>query len=333
MYPYPEAPWYGIFVKEQVDALRREGIEVDVSVHLGAQSRWNYLWGVGDLRRHLRSRRYDLIHSHHPYSSFLALAARRLAMRKIPIVQTFHDSEIFRRATDYSQDPLRRLKYSLRLKAWILRRLDFVIPVHCDMLPKVLGDRVGRVRSRIIPAGINTGLFGPEPREEARRRLGWDLAQRYVFFPCDPGKPEKRFDLVEPAMELVRRTHPDARLVVGGRIPYEQMPDTIKASDVVVQPSDYETGPLTVREALSCERPVVATDVGDIKECYQDLPGLFLCDWDVQDVADKLAAALDFGPQPFGGHERILALGLDHRQIAKRVLGVYYALILHEESK
>src|SRR5438105_4575381 len=116
MYPYTDAPWYGIFVKELVEALRTAGVEVDVALQLGRVSRWNYLTGVFEIARMLRARRYDVIHSHHTYSTIVAWIGRILAGSRVPIVMTFHDSEIFRRSTIYEQDWIERLKYSLAIK-------------------------------------------------------------------------------------------------------------------------------------------------------------------------------------------------------------------------
>ena len=120
MYPTDEAPYYGIFVKEQVESLRRLGIEVDVEVHLGRASKWRYLSGLFSLTRRLRAGNYDLIHSHHTYSTVLALAARRLGRRRPPIVQTFHEGEVF----DPHRSRRRHLRNALTLKAFALRRVD-----------------------------------------------------------------------------------------------------------------------------------------------------------------------------------------------------------------
>ena len=46
MYPYEGAPEHGNFVREQELALRRLGVEVDMSIHIGRRNRFNYALGL-----------------------------------------------------------------------------------------------------------------------------------------------------------------------------------------------------------------------------------------------------------------------------------------------
>lgn len=323
MYPTAAAPYLGAFVRQQELSLRRLGVEVEVAAHIGRASRWNYLRALPDLARRLRAGAFDLIHSHHTYSTILALAARRLSGRRPPLVETFHESEIFQRGTRLGEDALRRMRHWRGLKGWALRRADFVIPVQRDMIRVVLGpDEAARIPARVIPAGIDLAQFQPEPPEAARQRLGWGSGGPVVFFPCDPAKPEKRYDLARAGFDRFAQRHPGARLVVGGGVPYERMPDHLKAADVILHPTDFEASPTAIKEALACERPVVATDAGDIRECYGDLPGVRLCDWTAEDVALKLEEALAVHP-PYGGRARIESLGLGLDQVAQRLMDVY----------
>src|SRR5690349_12973098 len=96
MYPTPDRPYLGIFVQEQERSLRALGLDVTVSHHVATGGKFGaYTKGLHNLIALLCSRRFDLIHSHHTYSTLLALAARRRAGLRIPIVETFHESEVF----------------------------------------------------------------------------------------------------------------------------------------------------------------------------------------------------------------------------------------------
>jgi len=55
-----------------------------------------------------------------------------------------------------------------------------------------------------------------------------------------------------------------------GSVTYEKMAAVYQEASVVILPSYMEGFPVTCVEALSCEVPVVATDVGDVKEIIVD---------------------------------------------------------------
>src|SRR4051812_5330184 len=77
MWPTPEAPQFGIFVKRQVDELRRLGVQVDVQFVNGRRSKANYARAFREFRRRLRGRRYDLIHADYVFSGVIARAQLR----------------------------------------------------------------------------------------------------------------------------------------------------------------------------------------------------------------------------------------------------------------
>ncbi len=127
----------------------------------------------------------------------------------------------------------------------------------------------------MLPCGPDLGRFHPIPRAEARRELGLDPAGRYLLFPADPGRPEKRADR---ATELAAAT--GAELLTGGAIDPEQMPLWMNAANAVLVTSDYEGFGLACVEALACEVPVLSTPVG-------------IAPWALAGIAGALCAPFD----------------------------------------
>ena len=61
--PDPAMPSRGVFVRDQVAALRRAGIEVELLSF--PPGRWNYPRAVPRIRKLLGTKAFDLVHAHY----------------------------------------------------------------------------------------------------------------------------------------------------------------------------------------------------------------------------------------------------------------------------
>src|SRR5205085_750089 len=107
------------------------------------------------------------------------------------------------------------------------------------------------------PCGVNLDRFRQIDRSAARERLGLDRDGRYLLFPSDPKRPEKRYDRARRVADATQAT----------LIAYEQrapadIPLLINAANAVLVTSDREGFGLAPLEALACGVPVLATEVG-----------------------------------------------------------------------
>jgi glycosyltransferase involved in cell wall biosynthesis len=144
-------------------------------------------------------------------------------------------------------------------------------------------------RTHVIPNGVASTSPG-QTREEARGGLGVG-ADEFAAVLVASLRPEKRADRFVQAITAARRT--DARirgLIAGGGPELEALralcassdgavamlgprPDTadvIEAADVVCLTSDAEALPLVLLEAMAGRRPVIATDVGGVRDAVVD---------------------------------------------------------------
>jgi len=268
MYPHEADPSFGTFVYEQVRALRALGVDMDVLFVNGRASRRNYLIGYPRLWRQIRHVRYDLIHAHYVFAGWIARAQRRL-----PVVQSFHGAGEM-----------------LGYQGWLCKRLaprvDRVIVTSADHKA-----RLGYAPARIIPCGVDLALFTPQPREEARRKLGWELGKKTVLWVGDP-RPEKRLDLVHGAFDLLAQRRKDVELKIVSRVPHADVPTYLSAAHAFILPSDHEGSPVVIKEAMACNLPIVAVDVGDVAQVIGGVKGCYLAERTAQDLADKLEQAL-----------------------------------------
>jgi teichuronic acid biosynthesis glycosyltransferase TuaC len=254
MWPSAAAPQRGIFVRDQVEALkRRPGVEVDVlAFRSGPRA---LLHAIATIRRRTRAAApYDVVHAHFGLSALPALAARRG-----PVVVTLHGNDLFVRRSNL----VTRAALPLTaLPAAVSRAFSGNLP----------GAGTTR-RVAVLPVGIALERFRPIPRAEARARLGLDPAGPYLLFPHDPARPLKRFD-------RAREAAGDVPLLTLGSVAPDEVPYWINAANAMLVPSQDEGFGLSVIEALACGVPAFGTPVGIHPVALHGIDGAFCEEWD-----------------------------------------------------
>jgi glycosyltransferase involved in cell wall biosynthesis len=296
--PDDAAPQRGRWVRDQIDEVRRRGIEVDLfSFPPGSRE---YLPATRRLRALLRRRRFDLVHAHYGLPGWCALLAGAR-----PLIVTFHGTDVRHGVVG----PLsRRLAWRVDLVAAVSRAL-FAAEDGRPGLPRVPG-------SAVLPCGPDLGRFVPKPRSEARAALGLDPDGRYLFFPANPARPEKRHDR---AAELAAAC--GAELLSGGSIEPERMPLWLNAANAVLVTSDYEGFGLAAVEALACGVPVLSTPVGIAPYALGGVEGCLCAEFDPGRWRAAALPHLEAADPRVEGAAR--AASLSAPRMAERVIAAY----------
>ncbi|MFL5870733.1 MAG: glycosyltransferase [Solirubrobacterales bacterium] len=299
MTPDESYPGRGIFVRDQVAALRELGVEIELySFPVGSSA---YLPATLEIRRRLRRQPFDLVHAHYGLAAWCA----KLAGAK-PLVVTFHGTDVRHRVTGRLS---RRLVDRVEIAGAASRAL-FAAEGGIPGLPHAPG------RSAVIPCGADLDRFVPADRGEARARLGLDPDGRYLLFPASPERRVKRFDRAKQVADLA-----GAELLYGGRIEVTTMPDWINASNAVLVPSDNEGFGLVAIEALACDVTVLSTPVGVAPTLLAGVDGCLVERFDARRWAEVARRALEVPDGRIEGRRR--AEWFSAELLAGRVLTVY----------
>lgn len=312
-------------VGNQAEALRAEGVEIEWYLLKGKGFK-GYLRNVMPLRKYLKEHKYDAIHAHYSLSAFAA----SLAGAK-PLVVSLMGSDV--KASGWYKFIIRLFARLFRWKAIIVKSND----MYRDL---------GIKRAIVIPNGVNLERFQPMDKEACRKRIGWETAcpdssdidaahldnrKVHILFPANATRPEKDYPLAKAAVERARELESERvrelELHAFENTPNEETPYWYNAADVVLMTSKWEGSPNAIKEAMACSRPIVATNVGDIAERMSGVDGCFVVGVKelererVRELAEDLIRALDYTETK--GREKIIADGLDVREINQRLIEVY----------
>ncbi|MBI2418081.1 MAG: glycosyltransferase [Ignavibacteriales bacterium] len=291
------------FVNEQVNAIRKFGITVEYFTVIG-RGVFGYLKNISLLHKKLEEVQPDIIHAHYGLVGLLSTL-----QRKYPVVVTFHGSDINSLQTRYYS----KLAYLLSRKA--------------IFVSQKLYNLINAKSGNIIPCGTDLTAFNPVPMTEARKYFGFKEDELIVLFAGAFNNPVKNPALAKRAVEAIP----------GNRIKFLELKGydrkevslLLNAANLLLLTSFSEGSPQVVKEAMACNVPVVATDVGDVKNLFGDSPGHFITSFDPKETSEKIQEALKYSVSTgkTNGRERILGLGLDSCRTAEKVISIYNEIL------
>jgi teichuronic acid biosynthesis glycosyltransferase TuaC len=316
MWPHPEDPDYGIFIKRQVDSLIAAGLRCDVLFIHGYRSAQAYAeairWLVAANRRRPP---YALVHGHGGETAI----PLRFYVRG-PVLVSYCGSDLLGAPRADGSIP-----FAHRLRRSLLRQHARLLPATLTksrQMQEVLPPEL-RARNAVIPNGVDMALFAPIDRADARSRLGWDEGERVVLFAADPQVERKRYWLAKAACDRAGEMVPGVRLHIATGVAPTEMPVLMSAADCLLLTSSIEGSPNVIKEALMCNLPVVSTDAGDAREILDGVEPSWLCEDDPESLSRALVACVE---QPRRSNGRRVSSHLGLEPIGGRVLALYQSL-------
>jgi glycosyltransferase involved in cell wall biosynthesis len=269
---------YGIspIIHSQGRSLSNFDINIEYYAIVGKGIR-SYLRHIFLLKKFLLNNKFDIIHTHYSLSAFVA----SIASAK-PLVVSLMGSDI-------------------RIN-WIYRKLIIIfywlywdkLIVKSDEMKNTLGLK----KCIVIPNGVNLSKFKPLDQNTCRTELGWSEDRIHILFLSNPARHEKNFLLTEMALKMLK-TDTEIELHYLSDLPHDQIPNFINAANVAILSSLWEGSPNAIKEAMACNCPIVATNVGDIHWLFGMEQGYFITDFTPEDVAIKLSLAIEYSLKYF----------------------------------
>lgn len=296
------------FIKEQMDSLSAlDGNEL-LLFQIRKKGWIGYLMHLIPLLRIIKEFKPDLIHAHYGLSGLLANL-----QRKVPVITTFHGSDL---------NNSRNLKFS-KLAHKLSSASIFVEKKLMDKFKKHHG-------SSIIPCGVDLSTFHPVPKLQAREILHLRMANIYILFSSVFSNPVKNYPLARKSCDMVaNKIGQKVNLIELKGLSRESVNLFMNASDCCLLFSTSEGSPQFIKEAMACNCPIVATNVGDVDLIFGETAGCFITTHEIDDVVSKIIMVLNFSKNfdRTEGRDRILSLQLNDAHISKRIMEVYCTVI------
>lgn len=294
------------FVKEQAEALRQIGCEVDFFGVCG-HGIGGYLRNRRALLVKIKSFGPDVVHAHYGLSGLLANL-----QRSVPVITTYHGSDI-----NLPQvRPFSRL--AMRLSTW-----NIFVSARSWQLAGCAGKR----KASLLPCGVDMSNFTSRSYEQAREALGWPLAEKKILFAGAFDNEVKNAPLAQEAMRHVFA----ASLVELKGYSRLDIANLFYAADALLLTSFTEGSPQVVKEAMACGCPIVSVDVGDVAERLQQVSHCTIVPRSPLAIAKELNAILE-NPCRTNGREILLRMGLDNTSIALKLMELYTHITKNHDS-
>jgi len=256
----------------------------------------------------------DILHLHNLHGYYFDLRELPRLTARVPAVLTMHDAwlltghcahpfdcERWREGCGRCPDlgiyvPIRRdaSERNAAFKREMLRRSDVRLSSPSRWLLRmaeetgVIGEHT---EGRLIPNGVDVGVYAPGDKRAAREQLGLPLDRQIVLIVAhlmdeNPFKDYRTLRQALPMMATSAGSPPPLVVALGSEdeetldgadilpVSYvaeaEKVATYYRAADVYVHAARAENQPLAILEAMACGTPVVASNVGGVPEIVAD---------------------------------------------------------------
>jgi glycosyltransferase involved in cell wall biosynthesis len=311
MWPYAEKIYYGVFVKEQVDALSRYYPEINNKVWFlrGYVSKLNYILSVFTINWHLLFHKYDIIHVHSALSGIFLLF---LPSRKNVII-TLHGTEIL--------DPAQ-----YRISKHVIKKVKHLICVSKEIERIVKKERL-EATIYTVPCAVLDHFF-----TDNREKKGTTVK---IAFASAKWRDVKNYPLFKKIITQLKIVCPDdIQIIEFDNKTREKIHADLNEIDLLLMTSFHEGSPQIIKEAMCCNTPIVSSNVGTVKYMLDGVENCVVIDgYNPEDYNQAICKILQTRkatlPLRSSGRKRIYDLKYDEKTITSQIMQIYKNVSSH----
>ena len=205
-----------------------------------------------------------------------------------------------------------------KIKRWLYSRTDMTIVAPSKWIAGMAAQSplLGRFNIEIIPTGLDTTIFAPVPRDEARESLQIGPSERVILFGAE-SLADRRKGGAQMHATISRLAETDRNitvLMVGENANNMTLPESVRtrmtgkitddrvlariysAADVFVLPTLADNLPNVVLESMACGTPPVTFDAGGCRDAVRHMETGYLAKYaDVEDLTRGIKLLLNDG--------------------------------------
>jgi glycosyltransferase involved in cell wall biosynthesis len=308
----------------------------------------------------------DILHLN--YTNMGLFSINEIGDSKIPIVWTLHDSWAFTGGCHLPLDctkfknycsncpalqskknyDLSSFIFSKKLKHWKSTNITAVCPSKW-MFENAKNSKIFEEKKIvIIPNPINTNIFKPKNKNEARKLLNLDKNKKYILFGSMNPLTDKNkgFEYLKDALNLIPQKNTEL-LIFGTNEKITNFPIPIRSlgyiedettlanvyssADTTVVPSISENLPYVMIESLACGTPVIGFKVGGIPEIIsKNIFGKLVGEFDIKNLGESINETLstNLGEQVRDEIHKEIEIIYGYKAVSKQYIDLYHSLSL-----
>ena len=333
VYPSAEKPQYGVFIKQQVDELKKLGYNVDVLMPTRSKTNGKlaaidfentkvysiayrviryelFLKSVAQvvyfqLKKLIQENRYDILAVHITGDTILKIITDIGQDLGITVVAHYHGLNVWK---EYVSKHRIREKFYAHRRAGILKNAQAIVGVS-DKVCDIVREKIKNIPVYTVYNGVETKLFYPQQQKES------------FFTIVGVGNliPIKGFRFLIDAFERLYKENNNIRLkIIGdgverseleervnskglndvvaflGKTSYEHVANEMRNSHLFVLPSYYEALGCVYLEAMACGIPTIGVKGMGIDEIIVDEKnGLLVDPKNVDSIVEKIKKVIN----------------------------------------